>query len=193
MNRLRSLATPLVTGAGVLTAVTGMLMFFHLRGRLTTTVHEWAGWLMLGAVALHLVVNWKALLHALRRPRALALVGACAAVAIVAVLPLGGRGAPPQVRAMQALLDAPLTAVAEVAQRTPDEVVAALADGGVEVKDSAGTLRALSAESHRPPAELLALALGGEDKARPRRGSRGTGDRWPPRPRNGRPHRIPST
>ncbi len=53
----RQWVTPLVAGSFLLMGVTGILMFFHWDTGLNKTVHEWLGWAMVVAVALHVKVN----------------------------------------------------------------------------------------------------------------------------------------
>jgi len=42
---LRTWATPLTISAFLLMSVTGVLMFFHIEGGLTTVAHQWCSWL----------------------------------------------------------------------------------------------------------------------------------------------------
>ncbi len=100
MNRIRAWATPFVASAGLSTAITGVMMFFHARGRLTEPIHEWSGLLLVAGVALHLVVNWKALCIALKSPWAITIAAAFGVATVAAILPLGGdagrhQGGPP--------------------------------------------------------------------------------------------------
>ena len=44
--------TPVVIGAFTLSAVTGVLMFFHLDSGLNKTAHEWLSWAMVIGVVL---------------------------------------------------------------------------------------------------------------------------------------------
>ena len=54
----REWATPVAAGAFLLSAVTGVLIFFHIDISLNKFVHEWLSWTLLGAVALHLAANF---------------------------------------------------------------------------------------------------------------------------------------
>ncbi len=55
--------TPLVIGAFLISAVTGMLMFFPLNSMLNKVVHEWLSWVMVIGVGLHVLLN----VHAFKR------------------------------------------------------------------------------------------------------------------------------
>jgi hypothetical protein len=173
MNRIRAWATPFVASAGLSTAITGVMMFFHARGGLTEPIHEWSGLLLVAGVALHLVANWKALCIALKSPWAITVAAVFGVATVAAILPLGGdagrhQGGPPHARATEALLDAPLSTVASVVRRTPDELLTDLAGQGLRVPESGRSLRAIAAENGRGPHELLAIVLRGEDSGRPR-------------------------
>jgi len=57
LNPHRPWITPLVIGAFLISAVTGVLMFFHLDSGLNKTVHEWLSWAMVIGVGLHVLLN----------------------------------------------------------------------------------------------------------------------------------------
>lgn len=95
MKALRKVATPLTVGSFVIMGVTGVLMFFHLDGKLNETVHEWAGWALLAGVLAHLVVNWRAFSTYFKRPLARTIMGAGVLVLALSFLPpslLGAQG-----------------------------------------------------------------------------------------------------
>ena len=51
MSIKREWATPITIGAFLLSAVTGVLLFFHLDSGLNKLAHEWLSWVLLAAVA----------------------------------------------------------------------------------------------------------------------------------------------
>ena len=79
MKMIRKFATPLTMGAFLLSAVTGVLMFFHLDTGLNKAAHEWLSWAMVIGVALHIAVNYRAFSLYLKKPLALGIVGVFAA------------------------------------------------------------------------------------------------------------------
>jgi hypothetical protein len=107
------------------------------------------------------------------RPWAITVAAVFGVATVAAILPFGGdagrhQGGPPHARATEALLDAPLSTVASVVRRTPDELLTDLAGQGLRVPESGRSLRAIAAENGRGPHELLAIVLRGEDSGRPR-------------------------
>ena len=107
LNPHRAWITPLVMGAFLLSATTGVLMFFHLDTGLNKTAHEWLSWAMLGGVVLHALLNLPAFKRYFTQTTGRVVMGAFALVLALSFLSLGGKGgkepgfAPP-VRALAA-------------------------------------------------------------------------------------------
>jgi hypothetical protein len=144
MKLTREWATPLTIGAFALMGATGVAMFFHVNTGLQKGIHEWAGWLMVAAVACHVAVNWSAFRRHLHWPgKGAALTGALLAFTVLSFAPLGesggNEGSPPAM-AMRALTQAPLKEVAPLFHKSPEEALKALAAAGIELKDADDTL-----------------------------------------------------
>ena len=139
----RQWATPLTIGGFLLIAVTGVLMFFHLTPGLTRQAHEWLGWALIAAVALHALANAPAFLRYLQRagsPRRI--VGASVVLLLACLLlPAPPQSSPPAL-VMGAIADAPLTQTAALAGKSVDEARSALAAAGIAVDDGQQSLRA---------------------------------------------------
>ena len=59
--------TSVITGLTFfLVAITGLLLFFHIKSRAIIDLHEWAGIGFLVAATFHLVLNWKAFVSYLK-------------------------------------------------------------------------------------------------------------------------------
>ncbi|MCA9656986.1 MAG: DUF4405 domain-containing protein, partial [Myxococcales bacterium] len=169
LRKLLRLGTPMVAAAFVITALTGVLLFFHLGERLFKQLHEWIGLAMVVGAALHIAGNWKAMVATLRRPpqwvfAALALVTAAAFVVpqLSGDAGPGGKGGKAAQRLLQqALLSAPLDQLAPVLQATPDELAADLKEAGFTVAGTDASLTKIAGASDRPPREALDVALAG--------------------------------
>ncbi len=74
----RTWITPVVALSFFATAVTGILMFFHIRGFTINSLHEWAGIAFAAAGLVHLIINWKAFLVCFRKPSGIASLIICA-------------------------------------------------------------------------------------------------------------------
>jgi hypothetical protein len=120
LNPHRPWITPLVMGAFLLSAVTGVLMFFHLDSGLNKLAHEWLSWAMVGGVLLHAALNLPAFKRYFGQKTALTVMGAFALVLALSFIPAAGaKKAPSYAGPVRALADAPLPVLAQVLGKTP--------------------------------------------------------------------------
>jgi hypothetical protein len=77
MNKLieRSWLSPVVSIAFAVIAITGLLLFFHIKNGSIVTLHEWAGWGFVIAGLVHVLLNWNLLVSYLKRRSALIAIG----------------------------------------------------------------------------------------------------------------------
>ena len=57
MKKLRSWVTPITIGSFLLLGVTGLLMFFKVRGGLIVVAHEWLSPIFVVGACLHIFLN----------------------------------------------------------------------------------------------------------------------------------------
>ncbi|MBP9906426.1 MAG: DUF4405 domain-containing protein [Rhodoferax sp.] len=144
LNPHRPWITPLVIGTFVLMAVTGSLMFFHLDSGLNKAAHEWLGWAMVIAVVLHALMNLNAFKRYFSASTGRWVLGASALVLAASFVPLGASGGkPPFVLPIQALANAPLSTVAQVAGLPTDVLRAKLGNAGVLSQSDSQTIQEL--------------------------------------------------
>ncbi|MES2878030.1 MAG: DUF4405 domain-containing protein [Pseudomonadota bacterium] len=139
----RNWITPLVAGGFMLLSVTGVLMFFHLDSGLNKAAHEWLSWLFVAGVGLHIVLHsasFKRHLHTLAGR--IALVG-FVVLLILSFAPLGGSSKPPFIAPIQAMANAPLPVLAQVAGVDLAELDARLAKRGIKVQRPEQSIREL--------------------------------------------------
>lgn len=134
LNPHRPWITPVVIGAFGLSAVTGVLMFFHLDNGLNKTAHEWLSWAMVIGVSLHVLLNLPAFKRYFTQTTGRVVIGLFALVLALSFIPAGGSGgepgfAPP----VRALAKTPITVLAQVAGTSTDEVKAKLQAQGLTV------------------------------------------------------------
>ena len=134
LNPHRPWITPVVIGAFFLSAVTGVLMFFHLDSGLNKTAHEWLSWAMVIGVTLHVLLNMPAFKRYFTQTTGKVVMGAFALVLVLSFIPAGGAGgepgfAPP----VRALAKAPITVLAQVAGTSTDDLKAKLQAQGLTV------------------------------------------------------------
>ncbi|HEY3431303.1 MAG TPA: DUF4405 domain-containing protein [Rhodocyclaceae bacterium] len=130
---LREWATPLTIGSFILIAVTGVLMFFHLNTGLNKPAHEWLSWILLVGVSLHGAANFGAFKRYFEKRGAMTIIGISVVVLALSFLPLGGGrgGKPAQMKATDALLDAPVSLVAQVAGKDVQTLLNQLNEAGI--------------------------------------------------------------
>ena len=136
MKKLREWATPLTVGSFVIMAVTGILMFYHTSTGTQRFLHEWVGWVMVFAVALHLIPNWRPFLGHLKRPVAQGILAVSAVVVAVSFLPLVNTSSPMRLIA-QSMGDARIETVIELSGRELDEGLIVLEQAGFTVQPGA--------------------------------------------------------
>lgn len=135
LSAQRPWITPVVMGAFLLSAVTGVLMFFHLDSGLNKTAHEWLSWAMLIGVGLHVLLNMPAFKRYLNQTTGRVVIGAFALILALSFIPAGGSGgsepgfAPP----VRALAKAPISVLAQVAGTSTDDLKARLQAQGLTV------------------------------------------------------------
>jgi 4-amino-4-deoxy-L-arabinose transferase-like glycosyltransferase len=160
MKLSRDWFTPLTTGAFVLLAVTGVLLFFHFDTGLNKLAHEWLSWVLLAAAAGHVATNFGALKRHLAGTRGRAIIGAFALLLGLSFMPLGrGEAEPPFAGVVHALARAPLPAVAQVVGVSEPVLRERLLAAGVQVEDSQGSIEAAVGPGLRPQVRALRAAV----------------------------------
>ena len=168
MKLSSKIITPLTLGAFLLSAVTGVLLFFHLDSGANKLVHEWLSWLLLLGAALHITIHAGAIKSYLQSKPGLLIVAACLVLLALSFLPLSpGAGKPPFARPITALANAPLATLATVANITPDELNTRLKAAGFTPAPGARTLRDVVGNRLGPQMQVLDKILSdqGDDNA----------------------------
>lgn len=160
MKLQRDWITPITMGAFGVLAVTGGLMFFHVNTPLAEGVHEWLSWLLVAAVVGHAAVNWMGLRRHLAGWRARAALGIGAVVLFASFLPIGQAGSkPPFAGPIQALADAPLPVLAQVAKTSPEQLRERLRSAGLAPASDADTVRSLAGDDLKRQLRVLSTVM----------------------------------
>jgi hypothetical protein len=121
MIRLRTWATPLTIGGFILMSATGVLMFFGWDRSLTAEAHKWFSLLFLTGVGGHIAANIRPFLNHLKSRWGKTSVATIAIVLAASFFSWGIITGPQLVRPVkQALVDAPLSALAGVTHTMPN-------------------------------------------------------------------------
>ena len=51
--------SPFIAISSIVTSVTGILLFFHIKNGVIFSLHEWLGWAFVVISVIHLLLNWK--------------------------------------------------------------------------------------------------------------------------------------
>ena len=157
---IRRFATPFIIAFFTISAISGVVLFFHLARGAVEEMHEWLSMVLLLAVALHLTRNWRSFAgYFTNWPIALAAV-----VAVVLAVPFvagGGEGERGNAgfRLMAMVGSAPLTAVAPVLKTTPDALAANLRAKGYQVSSTGQSLMDIARASGKEPGAVFGAAL----------------------------------
>lgn len=140
---LHKWATPLVAGAFLLMATTGILMFFHLDSGLNKEAHEWLGWAFIIGAGFHILSNFSGFKKKMTKPLSLKIVGVFMALLLLSFIPLeedGGSGKMVARASMDGLMNAPISVVAQVVEKSPEELITILKANGIEAANAETSL-----------------------------------------------------
>ena len=141
---LHKWATPLVAGAFLLMAATGILMFFHLDSGLNKEAHEWLGWAFVIGAAFHIISNLPAFKKKMTKPLSLKIVGVFALLLLLSFIPLeegDGNGKMLARASMDKLMSAPVSVVADVVGKPTEQLIAELNAQGVSITTESQSIK----------------------------------------------------
>lgn len=153
-------ATAATAALFLVTGVSGVLMFFHVGGKMFTSLHEWLGMLFVAAAALHLVRNGRGMVKVMKTMRAQVLFGLVGAAALAFVATSTGSSAMnPAFALVRAVEKAPISAIAPVLGVTVEDLAVRLRGAGVDVTGADQTFAEMAADQGVESQRLLAAAL----------------------------------
>ena len=142
----RQWVTPLVAGSFLLMGVTGILMFFHWDTGLNKTVHEWLGWAMVVAVALHVMVNLQGFKNMFRTTLGKGILGLFTLILALSFLNLGGgegNGGPPFKNSVNLLSNASITELSQISHIDEQILLTRLQQAGVNSATAQSSVKQL--------------------------------------------------
>lgn len=149
-------ATPLTSALFLVSAISGVALFFHLASPVFHSMHEWLSLVLLAPFVLHVWKNWKALIGYGRRGTLLMPLLAAFVVAVpFAWSGLTGPVRGPASRLVPLMTHARLSELAPVLKTTPDALLASLRTHGFDARSAEDSLSAVARASGKEPAEVL--------------------------------------
>jgi hypothetical protein len=150
-------ATPLITGLFLVSAISGIALFFSWQPGAFHGMHEWLSMVLLIPFVAHVWKNWRPLMSYLNRHLLILPVAACLVVAIAFAIPAmtGTQGGNPAFRALPLLTQAKLTDLAPLLKTTPATLVATLSAKGYKNVTADQTLTTIATTAGGQPNMLL--------------------------------------
>lgn len=141
----------------MLTAVTGVLLFFHAATGLNKEVHEWISWIFLIGAVLHLALNFGPFKKYLTQRKGQVLMGTFVLLLALSFIPFEEEHhhAPPFVPPIKALARTPLSTLAQVAGTSPDQLRDRLSRKGIAVASYDQSLSELIGNDFRDQVHIL--------------------------------------
>jgi hypothetical protein len=128
----REWATPLAIGGFLLSALTGISLFFRVNTELGNIVHKFLGPLFVVGILCHITVNFAGFRRHLQQTTARIIIGIYALIIIAAFLPIGATENS-QGQLINAAMNAPLKDLAVVVKRDPQIMLKKLQAEGVNI------------------------------------------------------------
>ncbi len=150
-------ATPLITGLFMVSLVSGIALFFHVGGATFHGMHEWLSMVLIVPFIAHIWKNWRPFLNYFKRwPMAIALA-LSVAVSIPFAIPSssGSTGGNPLVAVAGAVQNAPVTAVAALYGKTPEDMMDALKSQGLTVTSPDQTLLEVASANDKSGRDVI--------------------------------------
>ncbi|CAK8725141.1 DUF4405 domain-containing protein [Candidatus Electrothrix laxa] len=139
-----------------MTAVTGVLLFFHAATGLNKAVHEWLSWVFLAGAVVHLALNFAPFKKYLSQRKGQVLLGSSVLLLALSFIPLeGGHNESPFAPPINALAHTPLTTLAQVARISPEQLRERLAGQGLSVNSDQQSISELIGDDFRAQVHLL--------------------------------------
>ncbi|MEN6422183.1 MAG: DUF4405 domain-containing protein [Smithella sp.] len=157
-ENLREWATPMTIGAFVLTAATGIMLFFKIELGSVKLVHEWLSWLLVIGTITHLIANWRASVRYLSKPLGKVILISFLLLTCVSFLPLnveGHNSGHPLKRISDTLIQTSLQEVAQVANHTPEEATDILQSKGIAIDGQDQTISEIATRNRTSPLLVL--------------------------------------
>ena len=145
MNRtMKNFATPLIAAAFIVSASTGLMIFFDFEPGLVEPVHEWMSWVLVSGAVLHLLVNWKSFTGYLSQKTGVIFIGMAVAIALLSLYPWVEEEEDGRKKALKSLEKASLITVSGVAGADVSQLLDKLSGKGIAVVDSGDSIEEIA-------------------------------------------------
>lgn len=155
-QKVRVWATPLTIGAFALSAITGVMIFFHLNFGLIKIAHEWFSWFLVLGGLFHVIGSWQSFVQYFSKPVGKAIITIFVLLIMVSFLPLGkpNKEMPPA-RMSKALLQSPFATVAVAAGHQTEELMKELRSNNIHIERKEETIQEIAARNNKRGVDIL--------------------------------------
>ncbi len=157
MLTLRECATPLTIGSFFISAITGIVIFFHFRIGLVRPAHEWLSWFLVLGGLLHIITNWKSFISYCSKKISASIFAIFLILCLLSFMPLGNKQERPLHRASKALIASSLETVAQIIKEKPDNLMERLIKKGLKIESTEQTIIEIAAQSEKSGKSILGL------------------------------------
>ncbi|MDO6512583.1 MULTISPECIES: DUF4405 domain-containing protein [unclassified Neptuniibacter] len=151
----RHFSTPLIIASGLIIAISGVMMFFHIGKDVVKLMHEWIGLIMAAATLLHIQFHWRSFKQYFSKKTGLAvisfiLLGASA----LALTPIEHKPHPDK-QLIELYSEKSLEQIASFEERNIEQLLIDLEIANFSVSSEQLSLKDIAQENHARPFELI--------------------------------------
>lgn len=154
---MRTWATPITIGAFILTAVTGIMLFFRLDLGLTKVVHEWLSWFLVAGTICHVIANWTCMTGYLGSRLGRGVIAVFITITCACLVPLGDSHGENPHKTSNILLHSSLSSVALAAGHKPDEALSLLRAKGIQAEGTDQNIADIARSNGKAPLYVLEI------------------------------------
>jgi hypothetical protein len=166
MFSLRSWATPITIGSFVISALSGVILFFHWNIGMMKPAHEYLSWFLIVGVAMHIVINWRSMLGYFKKPIPLAIIGTFFVLTALSFFTFGGnspagggKNMKVAMKSFELLQSAPVTTIAQLSNVAPSTLTERLKAKGIVVESADQTLNNIAQSNDLNGLEVLSILI----------------------------------
>jgi len=157
VTKMRAWATPITIGAFILTAVTGIMLFFKLDLGLTKVVHEWLSWLLVAGTVFHVIANWKFMTGYLGSHLGRGIIAVFIAITCACLVPHGDSHGENPHKTSNILHHSSLSSVAMAAGHKPEEALSMLRAKGMQIEGINQNIAEIARNNGMTPINVLEI------------------------------------
>lgn len=163
---LQKYATAATAATFAVVGVSGVLLFFHLGEAQLMGVHEWLGLAFVGAAAFHVTRHFRGFSNLLAKTRTRVMFATMATITAAFMIAgtLQSSGGNPMKQFIGAASKAPVSAVAQMVGKSPEELTAQFAQAGVNGITAEQTLSDIAHSHQQDVRSLFRIVMSGVEE-----------------------------